>query len=182
MNILVDVDGVVANTHAAWLSIYNAEWNDDLMPHEVTRWELHKLVVPECGVKVYDYLRDPYLYSETQPMNDALEGIRQLREMGHRVVYVTAGNFPGKIEWLHRHHFLLEYPHGPENWETARDFVIASDKSIIKGDILIDDRYENVAEFHGHGILFDQPWNRQHPWSARCFGWAEVVDSIGRMG
>lgn len=157
--ILVDVDGVVADTHTSWLSMYNRDYGDNLKVADITRWAMHEFVKPECGRKIYEYLERPDFYDETLPIKEALEGVRFLRQLGHRVIFVSAGLFESKVRWLGRFGFLNEFPYKDDcRASTALDVVLCNDKSLIKGDYLIDDRVENV-ERYGDGFVFSQPWN-----------------------
>jgi len=179
MRILVDVDGVVADTQEEWLRRYNFEWEDCLRQQDITAWDVHRFVKPECGLRIYDYLKQEDLYGSVKPVDGALEGVAALRRAGHEVVFVSAGFFPGKVQWLNTHGFLLDLPHGREAWETARDVVLANNKTIIQGDVLVDDKYDNVAEFFdGAAILFDRPWNGRHQFYPRAFDWEQVVEFV----
>lgn len=182
MIVLVDIDGVVAEMQAAWLGLYNHAYDDNLTLDHITDWSVHRFVKPECGPKVYDFLRCGYLYDLTSPVDGAVLGLSRIRSMGHTVRFVSAGFYNGKVRWLHEHGLLVDYPHGKASWEATRDVIITADKAMVRGDVLVDDRYDNVAEFPGHGILYDRPWNRAHPWASRASNWEEVVEKIRRMG
>lgn len=172
------MDGVVANTHAAWLDLYNADYDDDLDYSEITDWDMAKFVKPECGRKIYEYLTRPDFYELVVPMDYSLLSMDMLREMGHRIIFVSAGFFPAKVEWLHNYGFLKEYPYNDGRWQTAADIIIAYDKNLINGDILIDDRTDNVLAFDGQSILFNQPWNLKDKFGIRVDGWMEIVDIL----
>lgn len=172
--ILVDVDGVVADLCSEWLAMYNKDYDDSVTPHDITRWATHEFVKPECGDKIYNYLWLDELYDNVKPIAGSQEGVAQLRAMGHRVVFLTSGIQPAKIRWLHRHGFLTA-----EMWQQEKDVIIAHDKSLIRGDVLIDDGPHNFEGFNGIRILFNQPWN-QGARIPRVRGWRGVVKWFGR--
>lgn len=178
--ILVDIDGVVADTHTSWLDMYNKEWDDYLQVSDITEWSLHKFVKPECGRKIYNYLERPDFYESVLMIKDALLGVLTLRENKHRVIFVSAGFYPSKIEWLGRNGFLSEsFPYKKDfGAATALDVVLCNDKYLIKGDYLIDDRPENVIRFNagGTGILFTQPWNKKRVVSNRVNNWFDIIE------
>lgn len=184
MQILVDVDGVCCDTYSSWLALYNEEYGDSLTVEQITEWEVHRFVKPICGTRIYDYLPLGILYDRASPVGEALDAVAELRESGHHVVFVSAGIYPHKVEWLHRHGFLAEYPHGKSRWQHATDVVIAGDKGLVRGDILVDDRFENCLDFAswgGFAVLFDQPWNRGRVLSRsieRAFSWSDALDII----
>lgn len=157
--VLVDVDGVTADSHKTWLNFYNQDYHDWLTFDKIKSWGIHQYVKPECGRKIYDYLRRPDFYDNTLPVMGAVEGVGLLRRLGYKVVFVSAGMFPAKVDWLAREGFLVDFPYADHRPETARDVILCNDKSMIRGDYLIDDYPGNLAEFPGKRILFDQPWN-----------------------
>lgn len=165
--ILCDVDGVCADLMVEWLRLYNLGYNDDLTLEEITDWSIHKFTVPECGVKMYEYIIRPDIYNNVYPIPGAQEGVARLKEK-YRVVFVTSGLQPAKIEWLSKWGFI------ESNWRFSKDFVIASDKSLIKGDFLIDDAAHNCEHFPGLSICFDSPWNHHYK-GYRARNWDEIL-------
>lgn len=155
--IAVDVDDVVADLITEWCRRYNRDFSDDLTAEKITDWKIDLFVKPECGAKIFDYLRADNLYHCVAPVDGAVEGVRRLRAAGHRVVFVTSSNAMQagkKLEWLQRHGFL-----GTEHEQP--DYYVANDKSLIAADLLIDDRPKNVANFPGRTILFARPHNER---------------------
>jgi 5'(3')-deoxyribonucleotidase len=170
MIVLVDVDGTVADIHVPWLGMYNADYHDRLTLAHITKWEMHELVKPECGRKIYKYLEDPKLYEKAPVIEGALSGVKQLRANGHKVVFVTAGVYESKVLWLARNGFLLL-----ENWRNATDVVIASDKSLIMGDALIDDYPVNLTNSPAFlKFLFGRPWNKNSIY--RHVTWKDILE------
>ncbi len=177
LTVLVDVDDVTADLVPAWLHRYNQDYGAKLMPHHLRSWNMQDWVTPDCGEKIYDYLLDPTLYDEVQPVPGAILGIRSLRDMGHRVVFVTSASGPGmnaKLQWLIRHKLL------PDHGHVHNDYVCAHDKGLIRGDVLVDDRAATVEAFSGRKILFHRPWNADvvtdHIGASRVTNWDQIVD------
>ena len=54
-----DIDGVLADLHTAWLDEYNKDFDDNLTISYITQWEMDKFVKPECGKKIFNYLKRP---------------------------------------------------------------------------------------------------------------------------
>lgn len=178
--ILVDVDCVVADLMPEWLGFYNAEYDDHVSVEDVTAWGLEAFVKPECGVKIYEYLRYPYLYDNVAPIDGALTSIKWLRRHSYDVVFVTSGIHEGKAKWLDHYGFLLSQV----DYQYAPDLVIAHDKGLIKGDIMLDDNIKNLLAFDGTRILFAQPWNSEidsrNSEYFRADDWADVIQYLGR--
>jgi 5'(3')-deoxyribonucleotidase len=170
--ILCDVDEVVAGLLPAWIARYNATWDDNLQLNAITGWHIPDFVKPECGERIYDLL-DATIYESVQPAAEAREGLWALRAMGHRVVFVTSSNAATagpKMDWLVHHGFATD----------RKDIVIAHDKSLVRGDVLIDDGLHNLKAFPGPAILFTQPHNASYTRRGlrRANTWADVVRHV----
>lgn len=152
--ILVDVDDTVADLLPAWIELYNQEYGDKLSVHSITDWDLTLFVKPECGKLIYDYLGRTDLYASVLPIQGAKTALAMLAEDGHRVLYVTAAHHPGKLTWLIDNGFI------PADWRQAWRYIVCRDKSLIRGDIIIDDRLDTVQNFPGYGVLFNRHHNR----------------------
>lgn len=179
MIVKVDIDSTIAMLMPEWLSRYNYDFakymTKPLTVDEIVDWDVHKFVVPQCGMHIYDYVNDPTLYYNVKPMPFARSAIRTLRSIGHTVLYVSSGFNVGKYEWLERHDFLLK-----RGWRSAKDIIVASDKSMVAGDWLVDDGWHNITDL-SRSILFDAPWNRQYDAGEhRAHSWREVLDILYR--
>lgn len=174
MIILVDVDDVTLDLNTEWLRCYNKDYDDNLTRSKIKTWALDKYVKKECGRKIYDYLKNKDLYSNIKPVAGAVEGVQKLRDLKHRVIFVTAYFNEQKVKCLHDNGLLREYPYNDGRWNTATDVIMANDKSLIKGDYLIDDRTENLDKF-GSGFVFNQPWNQTCEFP-RFYNWEDIVN------
>lgn len=170
MIICVDVDETIAKLHEVWLDRYNKKYDDDLQTDDVTDWEIHRFVKPECNFDIYRMLECDDMYDEVQPVPGALETVEWIRGRGHRVVFVSSTvrqTFDAKLDWLGRHGFT----------DKRKDFVAARDKSLVRGDFLIDDNYDNCKGFYCAGargaLLVTAPWNTHQAWEHRISSIAE---------
>lgn len=175
MLIMVDVDSTIADLMPVWLELYNIDYGDFLDKEDITIWGIDQIVKPECGTKIYGYLRLDSLYDTVKPIEGALDGITSLRDANHRVVYASSGvHSSAKFLWLERNGF--------QPGRFAEDYIVVYDKGLIKGDLLIDDRDKNIELFgSSRSILFDQPWNRSFIWHNRAQSWKDVVEMVSRM-
>lgn len=176
MIIICDVDGVVADLHSEWLKRYNQRSGDRLTVNGLTTWHISEFVLPDWKQKIFDILREPDVYDNVFPINGALPAVQHLQSK-HRVVFTTScvkGMADQKWEWLERNGFLpRRYSH--------KDLVITADKSLILGDLIIDDSYQHCMDFEGEAIVFDQPWNRKDIGLSRANGWMDCVTQIEEM-
>lgn len=171
MLVLCDVDSVIADLMPAWLGMYNKDFDDDLSIDDITNWDMTKFVKPECGKQIYKYLERSDLYDSVLMIDVAWEGVQYIRKLGHRVVFATSGvHTVSKFEWLRQNDF--------NPGTHAEDYVVIYDKTLLRGDLLIDDRDENILNFNrigGHTILFSQPWNTKFEWHKRAYDWYDVI-------
>jgi 5'(3')-deoxyribonucleotidase len=174
---LVDVDEVVAALLPAWLDRYNRDFNDSVKPEAITGWDVREFIKPEAAERMYEYLDTPKLYDSVQPIEGAVEGVMILRARGHRVTFVTSamnGHAGAKLRWLQKHGLL------PAGKKVEADYIECSDKSLIRGDVLVDDRPKNIDEFKGGTILFAQPHNASYSGREvlRACNWDDVLRHV----
>lgn len=166
--VFVDVDDVCCLLSPVWLSLYNRDYNDNLTDEDITDWNIHQFVKPECGLKIYDYLKDRRIYDTVIPRVDAKWGVDQLRELGYRVLFATScpAEVAGrKFYWLREWGFIKK----------ERDYIEIRDKSLLRGNFMIDDSYDNVRGFTGYGYLLTRPWNKKFQWYNRVSDWQEFI-------
>jgi len=157
------------------LDVYNQEWKDSLKYENITKYDMSVLVHPACGKDVYGYFERDNIYDKVNIIKGSLDGVIRLRAWGHEVVFVTSGLFLAKVRAMQKRAFLLDMK---GDYHYAKDVIVAHDKSMIRGDLLIDDKPENLV---GHvGLLFDQPWNRSST-LPRVYDWYGVLKKVEEM-
>ncbi len=57
-------------------------------------------------------------------------------------------------------------------------YIEIGDKSLLKGEYMFDDRYDNVAGFSGEGCLLTRPWNEKYSWNWRVNNWTEYISQM----
>jgi 5'(3')-deoxyribonucleotidase len=174
LTILCDIDGVVANLCPEWFRLYNQDSGDNLTIDLAVTWDVHKYVMKGWEKKIYEYLWRDDLYDNVKPYPLAISSIAELRGLGNRVIFVTAGLQPAKIRWLMRMGLIDQ-----EIWRSDPDWIIATDKSVFKGDIMIDDYPKNLEKFEGEGYLMDAPYNQEEKRYKRLSSLADAVYFIG---
>jgi len=172
--IAIDIDGVVGDVLTPWLNRYNHHYHDNITPKDISEWDIHKFLKPECGLKIYDYLNDPHLYDDVIPYPDTIQYIEKIKELKYRVVWVTsspAESSGRKFFWLKEYGFITN----------RKDYVEMTDKSLIRADVLIDDYFVNIDSFVGKGILFSRYWNlslKNDPRYLYAKDWNDVLEYI----
>jgi len=167
--IAIDVDDVCLSLIDNWLLHYNRDFKDNLTSDKIIDWNISKFVKPSAKKAIYEYAENAEIYKTAKPVKNALKGVNLIKECGYRVIYVTANNpYNSKFDWLLKNEFLDDH----------KDFVSAYDKSLILANYLIDDKYENVIEFGGKGILFNRPWNEYFLCRNRVENWNDIINKI----
>lgn len=176
--VFVDVDDVSALLHVVWLKWYNEDYNDNFTVKDWISWGVENLVKPECGLKIYSYLKNPKIYDDVKPRKGAVEGVNALRELGYRVLFATSS----PIEVIGRKfYWLKDWGFEPKE----RDYIEIRDKSLLKGDYLFDDSFDNIRTFSGCGYLLTRPWNKDYLWNNRVKDWngfIEIMKSKAEKG
>jgi 5'(3')-deoxyribonucleotidase len=169
MIIGIDLDDVCIDMMSTWIRFYNRDFSDNLTKDIIEDWDISKYVKPEAKTAIYDYINKPEVFLESKPVLGALDYIKYLRTLGHRIIYITANNpMNCKQQWLEKWGFL----------DDMKNFIQCYDKSLISVDALLDDRYENCRDSQGTGWLLTQPWNRGYDYPLRVKDWTDFIRKI----
>lgn len=142
--ILLDVDGVCADFTGMVRRLVKGMGGQ--MPWPVTQW---------------GFIKGSWM--DMEPIPGARGVVEAFRRAGHRVVFVTAP-WESCVEWAYARTSWLKHEMGAD----PRDVVITSAKELVRGDVFVDDKIENVAawreeDYPGRlrGYLWDAPYNRK---------------------
>lgn len=171
--LLFDMDDVIADLQEDWITLYNAEYNANLLRSDILSWDMTNFVKPECGKDIYRLLTFPGLYKNLKPMAHSQEVLKKF----HRdfelfiVSHPPRGHAFGEIfseqlgpsnpsddkkAWLHKY-----FPFIPES-----NVIFTESKHMVMGSLLLDDAPHNLINFAATGrtaVCFDQPWNQDLP-------------------
>lgn len=174
--IALDLDSVLNNLEYKWmLTDYNNEYNDNLQLEDLIDWDVSKVVKPECGEKIYDFLARPSYFFNLSPKPMSQETTKELVKKYE--IYIVTAYSPfavlDKVNWL-----ALHFPHIKQ-----KNIIFCNSKGLIKTNILIDDGGHNILDYHNNGgnnpIVFDRPWNRHLPNTfKRCKNWQEIAEAL----
>jgi 5'-nucleotidase len=177
--ILCDMDGIIVNLFTYWLDAIEQEYGVKVEPHEIVRWDLHNCGrLKELGAaKVYGFLSTPGFFRNAPALPGALEGLKKLHDAGHKIVILSSPSGPisakEKLEWL-----AEKLP-----WLSDKNIMLANQKTMVKGDILIDDHPDTIVRYsetwpEAAVIGIRYPYNEAVP----CNGTRiQIVDSYMHM-
>lgn len=158
--ILVDQDNVIADQLGRFHELIKRDHPSVYATYRgvTTSHEIEEDFAPEHAELIKSLRRKEGFFRELLPIPGAKEGLQALKEAGYVVHICTAPIWefkfciPEKLEWI-------EHELGHE-WTV--NTIIARDKTLIAGDILIDDKPEitGVRNPSWTHILYDQSFNR----------------------
>lgn len=143
--VIVDVDDTIADLVPVWVGEFLKRYPACPNPCDEgwTDWDVSPRV-PEAFQKYFwGVLDEPQLYNLVQPIEGALEGVNKLRSWNIRTVFATSatnGHSGAKLRWLVQHGFL-------DSIVRQKDYIETFDKSILRGNLIIDDRPKTCRDF-----------------------------------
>ena len=177
MRILVDMDGVLAHFEKGFLEEFRALAPDDFYVPLEDRDTFYILeqYPKEFAKRIHKIIHAPNFFLKLEPIEGGVEALHEMERLGIETVICFSpllsyeNSVLQKYQWVDRHL-------GRE-W-TSR-LILTRDKTIVLGDILIDDRPEVTgAETPAwEHVLYDQPYNRKVKGRRRLTwqNWKEVL-------
>ncbi len=162
------MDEVIADALGEHLMRYNRDFGSHLTPADLRgRW-LWDYVPREHQQALYGYMMSDDFFEVLNVMPDAQRVLARLQER-YDVFIATAAmevpsSFNAKFRWLAQH-----FPFIPPS-----RIVFCGEKSILRGDFLIDDNPRQLRLFRGEGILFSSPANVAEKAFRRVDSWGDV--------
>ena len=174
--ILIDLDDVLIDTLPLWVEELNKRHSTNVKVEDITDWDIGMFFPNLSKEEVYSPLLDISFWDNVKPKKDAVYYTKLLKEEGFKLYVCTASASPicgYKIEKT----VLKHFPHF--SWE---DIIITRNKSLINGDILIDDCFVNLICGKYQGVLVNahhnQSFNSEDFDIPRVYTWKEIYEHI----
>ncbi|MDQ2863862.1 MAG: 5'(3')-deoxyribonucleotidase [Bacteroidota bacterium] len=168
MRILIDMDDVIADAEGRFNEWYERDFGIRYTKEDIKGTKLH-LVVPEehrKTVKAYPHHKD--FFKDLDVIENSREMVEQLNNRFDVYIASAAMEFPyslpHKYEWLDKNFPFI-------HWKRR---IFCGDKSVLKGDILIDDHDFNLSVFEGRSIMFTAAHNATENKYERLNNWLEA--------
>ena len=174
MRILVDMDGVLADFEGAFLDRWRSTYPDrSFVPLSERRtFYLSKEYPTELAREIFcaaTFIRD------LPPIAGGLEAVQDMLRSGMEVFICSSplSDYQNcvveKYDWVVRH----------LGFEWSKRLILTKDKTLITGDVLIDDRpsVDGIATPTWEHVIYDQPYNREVNTKRRLTwkNWREVL-------
>jgi 5'(3')-deoxyribonucleotidase len=168
--ICVDMDEVIADALGEHLLRYNRDFRERITRADLEGQWLWEFVPSERQQALTEYLMSEDFFAVLRVMPHAQRVLARLQSR-YEIYIATAAmevpsSFNAKFEWLKKY-----FPFIP-----ASHIVFCGNKSILRGDYLIDDNPRQLRLFHGEGILFSSPANANVTGFRRVHNWLEIEE------
>jgi 5'(3')-deoxyribonucleotidase len=180
--VLVDCDGVLADFFTGAQAII-LELSGKLVRFEDLKdWDIFNGIPEDIRDECFTRFSEPGFCANLQVLSDAQEGMRRLAEVSDIYIVTSPMHTPQwayeRNEWLLKHFGISD-----------RKVVQANCKYVVGGEVLIDDRAENIHEWAEHhpqstGVLWAAPHNAHEPIPSnvvRLSQWGDVVELVERI-
>jgi 5'(3')-deoxyribonucleotidase len=176
----IDLDGVVADFNAGWISRYNGDFGTELLPEHVDIWDAPTLLTHFTDMgEFWAWARTSgdgaSIFRILEPYHGAIEALERLATR-HRVVIVTTKPrfaVHDTFEWLAQHRVPTTEVH------------IVDDKTTVACDLYLDDADHNLTALrtaHPGSVVcrYVRPWNQPHDGVTDVETWSDFEAVVAR--
>ena len=155
----IDLDGVVADFVAGWISRYNQDFEADLTPSSVQTWDgLHTLTHFKDADEFWKWASDHgggSVFRHLEMYEGATDALAELSRQGHEIVIITL-----KPDWAVHDTFAWIADHRLP----TREVHVTAEKWQVSCDIYLDDSPEQLTRYLEERpdrlvCRFVRPWN-----------------------
>ena len=175
LTILFDADDVAENLLDCWIDLLNERYGTTVAFEDVKDWDMALAFPTLTKEQLFGVLLDDELWHRLEPMPGSQRVLQKWFEQGHQLYMVTASDYRTckvKVERILQMFPFLDWEH----------IIFASNKQMVRGDILIDDAPHNLVGGDYFKILFDRPHNHAFDTTAagvvRAFTWDDVYEAV----
>lgn len=158
--ILVDLDGPLADLEGEFLRRWKQKFPGEFfVPFEQRKnFFLREDYPEELREKTNEILREDGFFANLPIVPGAREAILTLRATRYTIFLCTSDIFANKTGLRDKRTWVQKYL----GEDFAKAMIFTRDKTLIRGDYLIDDRpaVQGALEPAWEHVIFDQPFNR----------------------
>ena len=167
--LIVDMDGVLADIYEQLIKLEFEESGT-----KIDRKETLGKTEPEAFPNCLKHVNQKGFFRNAPVMPLAIDVLKKLNENYEVFIVSSATEFPNSLKekyyWLEQYFPFISW----------KQLVLCGTKTVIKGDIMIDDHFKNLDFFEGKTILFSQPHNygKNDNSHIRINGWDEIATML----
>lgn len=166
--IIIDMDDVLADASARILEVFNELNGTQVDKGFFNERDFYQFINLNGHKSYRPQLFEPGFFRNLTVMPDAQEVVKELSEK-HKVYIVSAATeFPNSLK--EKYDWMAEY----FPFISWKNFMLCGDKSIVKGDVMIDDHEKNLLTFEGERLLYDAMHNKLLTGYKRVYNWQEI--------
>lgn len=171
MTILVDIDSTITNFGEVLLNACNNHYKTNYQYKEITSYDWFDKTFKDPW-----FVTDCFSFWDEVTVNpEAVSAIESWVKQKHKILLVTASHFNSTLGYKIKKTLEAFNP----KLINERNVVIAQDKSVVRGTIMIDDYEENLNNFNGVKVCYSQPWNRErNAYLLRTSDWNKLKGMI----
>ena len=175
LTILCDADDTIADLSAPWLEALNQTYHKHVRKEDMTCWDITAAFPDLSPEEIFAPIYDKSFWNRLTPIEGSAYYLKKLQNDGHDLYIVTATNYETSDAKVAK---LLElFP-----FLTSEQIIVAHNKHLISGDVLIDDGVHNLLKGTYAKLLFHQPnnasFNEKEHGITRIFSWQEAYEKI----
>lgn len=176
LTILIDMDDTIEGLLKGWVAWINNKYGTSVDWKSIRSWNVNPYFPNLTTEQLYEPFYLDSFWDWVEPLPYAQEMIKRIKDDGHKVYIVSASTYetlPAKMDRV----LFRYFP-----YFTFDDVIIASNKQMIRGDVMIDDGVHNLVGGEYVKLLMDAPHNREFDEKQygirRVYDWGEIYDII----
>lgn len=159
----------MADAVGQFIAWYERDFGVKYTKEQLEGTRLAHIVPAEHREKVVGYPHQPGFFRDMPVMEDSQMVLEELSKRHEIYIASAAMEFKhslyDKYEWLDEHFPFI-------HWKQR---ILCGDKSVLRGDVLIDDHDFNLSVFTGRPVMFSAPHNVHFTQYERLNNWKEAL-------
>lgn len=148
--IAIDLDDTLYDFVGLLLEDYNKKYGDYIRKEDVTDWDIHQFLKPECE-SIFKEFATEELFKKCVIGKETINLLERLHGIAN--IYFVTSCAPRGLEW--RAEILRRYL----SFYNDSMLVRLKDKSHFVCDYIVDDNPMNCIYSYGKSLCIAQPWN-----------------------
>ncbi len=173
------MDDTIEQMLKTWVVELNKSYGTSFAYEDVWSWNLTESFPGLTEEEIFGVTFRPGFWKKVEPMPGAGEALKRFMDEGHDVYLVTSTPCESVYEKMRD---LIQRCFPFISWKQV---IIAWNKKLIKGDVLIDDGVHNLEGAEYAKILMTAPHNKDYDAEGsgmiRVNNWEEAVAAVERI-